>query len=101
MEVRIPKIVAIARFRKEVLINSKSLIPTPKPIPMIGPIKGEINMAPMITAVEFTLSPREAIKMAKINTQRLLPLKLIPLRILSMVSASFSLSFEESRMPFR
>ncbi len=40
--------------------NSKSLIPTDSPMPMIGPISGEISMAPMITAVELTLSPSEA-----------------------------------------
>ena len=48
------------------------------PMPMMGPIKGEINMAPMMTAVELTSSPSEAMKMAKINTQRFAPLKLTP-----------------------
>jgi hypothetical protein len=40
-------------------------MPTPKPMPMIGPIKGEINIAPIITAVEFIFNPSEATKMAK------------------------------------
>ena len=33
---------------------------------MIGPINGEINMAPMITAVEFTFKPSDAMKMASL-----------------------------------
>jgi hypothetical protein len=34
---------------------------------MMGPISGEISMAPMMTAVELTLSPIEAIKIANIE----------------------------------
>jgi hypothetical protein len=48
------------------------------PNPMIGPIRGETNIAPIITAVEFTFNPREAINMAKTNIQRLVPLNSIP-----------------------
>ena len=40
---------------------------------MMGPINGEINIAPMITAVELTLRPMEAIKMLKTKIQRLNP----------------------------
>ena len=64
---------------------------------MIGPIKGEINMAPMITAVELTFSPSEAIKVAKIKTQRLVPLNSTPLRMASTVSCSSSLLRFKSR----
>ena len=32
---------------------------------MIGPISGEINIAPIITAVEFVFKPSEATKVAK------------------------------------
>ena len=44
------------------------------PIPKIGDINGEINMAPMITAVEFTFNPMDAIKIAKIRIHRFGPL---------------------------
>ena len=40
---------------------------------MMGPINGEINMAPMMTAVEFTLRPMEAITMLKTRIQTLNP----------------------------
>ena len=50
-------------------------------MPMMGPISGEMSIAPMMTAVELTFSPSEAMKMAKISTQRLTPLKLTPLLI--------------------
>ncbi|MFC2490661.1 MAG: glycoside hydrolase family 25 protein, partial [Prevotella sp.] len=48
-------------------------------IPMIGPIKGEISMAPMITAVELTFNPKEAMKIAKINIHSCAPWKLMEL----------------------
>lgn len=44
------------------------------PAPTIGPISGEISMAPIITAVEFTFSPIDAISIAHANIQRLAPL---------------------------
>lgn len=59
---------------------------------MMGPMSGEMSMAPMMTAVELTLSPNEAMKMAKMSTQRLAPWKVTPLLIWLTVSASFSLS---------
>jgi hypothetical protein len=83
--------------------KARSLIPRPNPIPIIGPIKGDINIAPIITAVEFTFSPSEAIKMAKIRIQRLVPLKIIPLLIVSITeeASSFSLlSLKWSRSLF-
>jgi hypothetical protein len=66
--------VAIDKFLIAFFTSSKSLMPIPKPTPIIGPIKGEINIAPIITAVEFTFKPMEAIKMANIKVQRLAPL---------------------------
>ena len=48
-------------------------MPTAKPIPMIGPISGDMSMAPIMTAVELTFKPNEAMKMAKISTQRVAP----------------------------
>ena len=55
-------------------------------------MSGEMSIAPMITAVELTLSPSEAMKMAKTSTHKLEPWKDTPLLICSMVSASCSLS---------
>ncbi len=48
---------------------SMSLIPMDKPTPKIGPISGEINMAPITTAGELVFKPMEAIKMEKIKIQ--------------------------------
>ena len=58
-------------------------------------------MAPIITAVELTLSPKEAIKMANIKIHKLAPLNSTPLRIDSTVANSLSLSFLRSRYSFR
>ena len=51
-----------------------SLIPMDKPIPKIGDIKGEINMAPMMTAGELTFKPMEAMQMAQMSNHTLAPL---------------------------
>ena len=50
-------------------------------MPMMGPMRGDMSIAPMMTAVELTFSPSEAVKMAKMSTQRFAPLKLMPLVI--------------------
>ncbi len=54
-------------------------------MPLIGPMSGEINMAPMMTAVEFMFSPTEATTMAKIRIQRLVPLNTMSLVMLSCI----------------
>ena len=38
---------------------------------MMGPINGDMSIAPMITAVELTFSPSEAMKIAVIRIHRL------------------------------
>ena len=53
------------------------------PNPLMGPMRGEINIAPITTAVEFMLSPMDATTMAKARIQRLVPLKTIPFSISS------------------
>ena len=75
MSVATPKFLAARRRR------SRSLMPMASPMPMIGPMRGDMSIAPMMTAVELTFSPSEAVKMAKMSTQRLAPLKLMPLVI--------------------
>jgi hypothetical protein len=58
----------------------------------MGPISGDINIAPMMTAVEFTFSPIEAMKIAKMRIQRLVPLKSTFLLKDSMLSSGLAAS---------
>ena len=90
--------VAVAKLRKARLIRSKSEIANPRPNPIIGPIKGDINMAPLITAVELIFKPKEATNVAKIRTHRFVPLKSIPFLTDSIVSSSFSFSWRTSKL---
>lgn len=73
--------------------NAISLMPIPRPMPMIGPIKGEISMAPIITAVEFTFKPSEATKMANMRIHKLVPRNITPLSMVVITDSysSFSL----------
>ena len=48
------------------------------PIPIIGPIRGEINIAPITTGVELIFKPNDAMKIAKTSTIKLVPRNLIP-----------------------
>ena len=66
-------------------------IPTPK----IGPIRGEINMAPITTAVELAFNPTEATNAEHIKIQAVAPLKGISDLMAEMV-ASRSVSFLKS-----
>jgi len=50
-------------------------------MPLIGPNKGEINIAPITTAVLFIFNPTEQTKVEHIKIQRLVPLKLTPSEI--------------------
>ena len=73
-------------------MNVKSLIPIPKPIPMIGPIKGDISIAPTITAGEFTFKPSDAKKIANINTHKFVPRKTMPFSIFLITAGNSSFS---------
>ena len=53
------------KFNNDLLSVSMSFMPMDKPIPNIGPINGEISMAPITTAVELTFKPIEAIIIEK------------------------------------
>jgi len=59
---------------------------------MIGPIRGEMSIAPMMTAVELTFKPSDATKMAKMRIHKLVPLKTIPdsMEPATELNASFS-----------
>ena len=48
---------------------------------MIGPINGEMSIAPMMTAVEFTFSPAEAMTMENARIQTFGPRNQMPLLI--------------------
>ena len=70
----------------------RSAIPTANPIPMIGPISGEMSMAPIMTAVELTLSPKEATKIARISIHKGAPWKFTPSVICAIMLSSEALS---------
>ena len=93
-----PNTVAVAKLRKARLISSKSNVPKPRPKPMMGPISGDINIAPIITAVEFMFKPNEAINVAKMSTHRFVPLNSTPRLIDSIVSRSSSFSCRISKL---
>ena len=64
--VEVTKLMAtmIRKLRNDRLSNSSSNVPMESPTPKMGPIIGEINMAPIITGIELTFSPTEAITIA-------------------------------------
>ena len=64
-----------------------SLMARDIPIPKIGPISGEINIAPITTAVEFALRPTDAMKIEQIKIQEVCPLKGISAIIASLVAS--------------
>ena len=63
---------------------------------IIGPISGEISIAPIITAVAFIFKPTEAIIMAHINIMKLAPPILTPSNIFSWISSYVAWSFLNS-----
>ena len=71
--------------------RSVSLVPRASPVPIIGPMRGETSIAPMMTAVEFTLRPTDARTMAKARIQAFGPLNQMDDLILS-AAASVSIS---------
>ena len=65
----------VAKLIKDFLRVSISLIAIESPIPSIGPISGDINIAPMTTAVELAFNPTDATKIEQIKIQAVAPLK--------------------------
>ena len=55
----------MAKFLAAFLSSSISLVPNPRPKPTIGPITGEMSIAPMITGIELTFKPTEAMRIAQ------------------------------------
>jgi|GEM_PF-7004080 len=81
------KTIIVKRFINDLRKVSMSLIAIDIPKPKIGPINGEINMAPITTAVEFTFNPMEAINTAKIKIHAVAPLNGISVLIASTVAS--------------
>ena len=79
--------VATPKLTKDFRTVAASLIPTPSPKPMIGPINGEISMAPMTTAVESTFRPMLAITIENTKIQTLNPRNSMSFLMPSMVAS--------------
>ena len=65
----------IPKFFKASFSRGKSLVPKPRPRPRIGPIRGEMSIAPIITGMEFRFKPTDAIIMAQARMKTFWPLK--------------------------
>ncbi|MNV56763.1 hypothetical protein D3C71_1490640 [compost metagenome] len=81
---------AISRFFNDFFNNGKSKVPKANPAPTIGPINGDISMAPIMTAVEFTFNPTDATTIAQARIQALAPRKEILLTTFSRTASFFS-----------
>lgn len=77
-----PKIARVM-FLRLCFKREKSCMPMLKPIPMIGPMSGEMSIAPIITGILLVLSPTDAMMIANIKTNSCDPLNDTPLRISS------------------
>ena len=64
-------------FLRDDLSRPVSFIPSPSPIPKIGPRRGEISIAPMMTGIEFTFRPTDAMMMENTRIHTFGPLKYI------------------------
>src|SRR5690606_25735803 len=84
--VRILRTTITAKFFKDLFRVSISFTAKEYPIPKIGPIRGEINMAPITTAVELAFKPTDAIKTEHIKIHDVCPLKSISSIILAFVA---------------
>ncbi len=69
------------KFFMAFFTNSLSSVARPRPKPKMGPITGDINMAPMMTGMELTFRPTEAMMMAQARMNTLVPRKAIFLRM--------------------
>ena len=83
---------AIKKFWRDNLKLRMSFVPTDRPTPKIGPINGEINMAPITTAEEFIFRPIEQITIEQIMIQTLYPLNVMSFRMLLRISSWFMFS---------
>ena len=82
----------ISRFLNPFLIRRGSLTPSPSPTPKIGPMSGEMSIAPIITAVELTFRPTDATIIENARIQTFGPLKKI-FFLIEALAAVISISF--------
>ena len=61
------------KFNVDFFKVSISFIAIAKPKPSIGPINGEISIAPITTGMEFAFKPTDATKIEQINIQAVAP----------------------------
>ena len=61
---------------------------------MVGPITGEMSIAPIMTGIELTFNPTEAMKMAQARMMTFGPRKAI---FFLMAAAAFARSMSSSR----
>ena len=64
-----------AKFRRESLTRVSSCTPRPKPNPRMGDITGEMSIAPMMTGMELTFRPTDAMMIAQMRIMTFGPLK--------------------------
>lgn len=79
VDANILMVTIVNRFNRDDLSSLKSLVPKDSPMPTIGPISGDISMAPMMTGMELTLSPTDAMMMANAKMYTFGPLNVCPL----------------------
>ena len=82
------KVTITVKFLSDRRNVSMSLMANDMPIPKMGPIKGEISIAPITTAVELAFNPMDAIKMEHTKIQEVCPLKGISAIMDSLVAAA-------------
>ena len=81
------------RFLPACFIRLISLMPRPSPRPNIGPIKGEMSMAPIMTGMELIFRPTDAMMIATARIHALGPRNsILPLMALSAASVSICVS---------
>ena len=62
-------------------------------MPTMGPMSGEISIAPITTAVEFTFSPTDATRMANMSTHKLALPKAMPVSTSARISSGSAMSW--------
>jgi hypothetical protein len=85
-ETNIPRAELTAMHKQLDFTNLIFSVAIAKPKEIIGPIRGEINIAPIIAAEEFVSSPRIAIPDEIIVKNAILQLKTPSIAILSIIS---------------
>ena len=68
-------------FLRPLRRRGKSWMPMPRPMPIIGPMSGEISMAPITTGVLSVFRPREATNIAKMSVSNCVPRNETPERM--------------------